>query len=74
MRVLPDNSLTKYGKEYGQDNADNDARGEGKVEAELFSFDINVPRQASDIGDLVGKHEPKPDNNEQQTKGDKRPA
>ena len=66
QRVL----LAEYRKEYRQDNADDDACREGEVEAELLSLDIDVPGQAADIRDLVGKHETKPYNHEHHTKDD----
>ena len=48
-------SLAEDGEEYRQYNADNDARGERKVEAELFSFDKDVPWQTPNVRDLVGE-------------------
>ena len=67
-------SLAEYGEEYGQDNADDDTRGEREVEAELFSFDKDVPRQAPDVRDLVSKDKPQSHDNEECTEYDKRPA
>jgi hypothetical protein len=66
--------LAEYGEEYGQDDADNDTRGEGKVKTESFPFNRDVSREAADIGNLVGKHEAEPGDNEQQTKNNEHSA
>jgi hypothetical protein len=66
--------LAEYGEEYRQDYADDDACGERKIEAELFSFNKYVTRQAPDARDLVGKGKPQTYYNEERTKYNKCPA
>ena len=39
-------------KEEGQDDADDNAGGEGEVKTEIFSLNGNIPRKLTDPGDI----------------------
>jgi len=47
--------FSKQGKKQGQDDGDQDAGGQGKIEGEILTFDGNITGKPAEPGDLVGK-------------------
>jgi hypothetical protein len=66
--------FVEYGEEYRQNDADDDTRRERKIEAELFSFNEDIPWQTSDVRNLVGEDEPETCKYEQHAEDDEHSA
>ncbi len=52
-------------KQQGEDDAYNNTGGEGKIKAEVFPLNRNIPRQSSDPGDFQSGVHDYSDNDEE---------